>query len=201
MPGQGSLLSRGRGAVLLASAALVVWFAAGWARGLLLDAAAGSVLAIPWIWARRLALGALVDLPVALLVVPTLAAAGRVVALRPWPAPVGLVVAVAALDAAGSHLVNGSTSLWTDPLVVVPRLMVAAAGAVVAAALLARLDAAPRGPLADGGAGSDVVAAGGDEPGPAAAGDAGGEAAPAAVAEVDAVGAGLGDEDPGRPGV
>lgn len=109
------------------SGALLVSFVAGALRGHLLEAAGPMVLALPWAALRRLALGLLIDLPAAAATVALCAAAGRVIRLRPWPTPISLVVMVWLLDLLVSALISDELGLWSDPLVVIPRVLIALA--------------------------------------------------------------------------
>ncbi len=122
----------------MAGAALVLWFVAGWIRGHLIDGLTEPILAIPWIWVRRVILGSLIDLPTALLTIATFAGAARIIVLRSWPAPTALIGAILLLDAVSSALVVDSMRLWTDPVVVGPRLLVCAVAVVVSSRLVSR---------------------------------------------------------------
>lgn len=102
---------------------------------MVLTAMTGPLTALPWLPVRRISLGLLYDLPAVLSVVVLLALAGRVIVLRPWVHAVALVASVWVLDLAGAWLVLNDFGLWTDWLVLLPRLLMAGL-AVLAGALV-----------------------------------------------------------------
>jgi hypothetical protein len=127
MSGRGSLLTRGRGAVFTVAGAIVVWLVAGMLRQSLISLLTLPVLAIPWLWVRRVAVGVLFDIPTAFVAVALILLAAKLIVFRPLPASLALVAAVWTLDLLVAWLVSNDLSLWHDPLSVTPRVLLAAA--------------------------------------------------------------------------
>lgn len=130
------LLSWGRGGTLLVAGGLLVSFATGWIRRPLLNVLSGPLMSLPWIPLQRIFLGVLFELPTALVIVILCAIAGRVLVLKPWITSLSLIAVVWLLDGIVSWLVLNDFGLWTDPLVAIPRVIVAAATAVTTAYVL-----------------------------------------------------------------
>lgn len=129
-------MSWGRGGTILIAGGLIASFAAGWIRRPLLAGLAGLLVGLPWIPLRRVCLGVLFDLPTALIVVFLCAIAGRVLILKPWITSLSLTAMVWLLDVVVAWLVLDDLGLWTDPLVGIPRAIVAGATAVTTAYVL-----------------------------------------------------------------
>ncbi len=124
------LLTRGRSLVFLFAGALLVAFIAGWIRAHVVSFfGEGLLLSLPWIWLRRLGLGVLVDLPLGFSTILVGGLGGRLLVVKPWRAALSLTASVWLLDLVAAWLVTHDFLLWTDPVVLPARLIVATATA------------------------------------------------------------------------
>jgi hypothetical protein len=125
-----SLLTRGRGSVLVFSGALVGWFLSGWLRHYLVVAMTAPVLLVPWLPLRRVLVGFLFDLPTAVITVGLCAVSARLFVVRPLLTATSLTTTIWAIDLALAWLVSNDLSLWQDPLTLIPRLALGVATAL-----------------------------------------------------------------------
>jgi hypothetical protein len=136
MSGKRSLLTWGRGGTLLIAGGFVASFLAGWIRRSLLLFVAPLMTSLDWIPLRGIALGVFYDLPPALVVVVFCGLAGRFIVLSPWTTPLALAGLVWLLDLVVAWLVLDDLGLWTDPVVSIPRLVIAVTAVVTSAVVL-----------------------------------------------------------------
>lgn len=137
MPPHRPLLTRGRSLVFLFAGTLLAAFLAGWLRAQILsNIGEGLLLSLPWLWAKRLALGVLVDIPLGLSTVIVGAIGGRLLIIKPWRSALSLTASVWTLDLCMAWLVTHDFLLWTDTLVLLTRMLVSTATAFCVAMVL-----------------------------------------------------------------
>lgn len=119
-----TLLNRGRGSALLLTGALFIFFIGGWLKQLLLGAMRDPILAIPWIFLRRIVFGLLIDVPMAVILVLTCYVAGKILVLTPFRTPALLVGTLLVFELISTWLVLDNFMMVSDPIVDVSRIIV-----------------------------------------------------------------------------